>query len=42
VDAVRSLEETRSVTREQALREMTRRYATHMHTNDPVHTWPGV
>jgi hypothetical protein len=30
------------VTREQALREMTRRYATHMHTNEPVHTWPGV
>jgi gamma-glutamyl:cysteine ligase YbdK (ATP-grasp superfamily) len=42
VDTVRSLEETRSVSREQALREMTRRYATHMHTNEPVHTWPGV
>jgi len=42
VDTVRSIEETRSVSREQALREMTRRYATHMHTNEPVHSWPGV
>jgi hypothetical protein len=42
IDTVRALEETRSVSREQALREMTRRYATHMHTNEPVHTWPGV
>jgi hypothetical protein len=23
-----------------ALREMLRRYVTHMHTNEPVHTWP--
>jgi hypothetical protein len=23
-----------------ALREMVRRYVTHMHTNEPVHTWP--
>jgi gamma-glutamyl:cysteine ligase YbdK (ATP-grasp superfamily) len=42
VDTVRSLEESRGVTREQALREMTRRYASHMHTNEPAHTWPGV
>ena len=42
VDTVRSLESTRSVNREQALREMTRRYARHMHTNEPVHAWPGV
>ncbi len=42
VDTVQSLEQTTSVNREQALREMTRRYATHMHTNEPVHTWPGV
>jgi hypothetical protein len=42
VDTVRAIEETTSVSREQALREMTRRYATHMHTNEPVHTWPGV
>jgi gamma-glutamyl:cysteine ligase YbdK (ATP-grasp superfamily) len=26
--------------RHDALREMTRRYADHMHTNEPVHTWP--
>jgi hypothetical protein len=26
--------------RDDALREMVRRYATHMHTNEPVHTWP--
>jgi hypothetical protein len=42
VDTVHSLEQTTSVNREQALREMTRRYATHMHTNEPVHSWPGV
>jgi gamma-glutamyl:cysteine ligase YbdK (ATP-grasp superfamily) len=42
VDTVHALEQTTSVGREQALREMTRRYATHMHTNEPVHTWPGV
>jgi hypothetical protein len=23
-----------------ALREMTERYIDHMHTNEPVHTWP--
>ncbi len=42
VDTVRALEETTSVNREQALREMTRRYASHMHSNEPVHSWPGV
>ena len=42
VDTVRALEQTTSVGREQALREMTRRYAAHMHSNEPVHTWPGV
>jgi gamma-glutamyl:cysteine ligase YbdK (ATP-grasp superfamily) len=42
VDTVRALEETTSVNREQALREMTRRYAAHMHSNEPVHSWPGV
>jgi gamma-glutamyl:cysteine ligase YbdK (ATP-grasp superfamily) len=42
VDTVHSLEQTTSVNREQALREMTRRYAAHMHTNEPVHNWPGV
>ncbi|OLF11612.1 glutamate--cysteine ligase [Actinophytocola xinjiangensis] len=42
VDTVHALEQTTSVSRGQALREMTRRYATHMHSNEPVHTWPGV
>ncbi|WP_436494785.1 glutamate--cysteine ligase [Actinokineospora sp. HUAS TT18] len=40
VDTVNSLEQTASVNREQALREMTRRYAKFMHSNEPVHTWP--
>jgi hypothetical protein len=26
--------------RHEALRQMTQRYIEHMHTNDPVHTWP--
>ena len=26
--------------RDEALREMTDRYVEHMHTNEPVHTWP--
>jgi hypothetical protein len=26
--------------RQQALRLMTQRYIEHMHTNEPVHTWP--
>ena len=26
--------------RPEALREMTRRYVAHMHSNEPVHTWP--
>ncbi len=28
------------VSRPDALRQMTRRYIEHMHTNEPVHTWP--
>ncbi len=40
VDVVRGLEANTSVNREQALREMTRRYAKFMHSNEPVHTWP--
>jgi len=40
VDTVRGLERDRGLGRPAALREMTRRYAEHMHTNDPVHTWP--
>jgi hypothetical protein len=30
----------RGETRPQALRQMTRRYIEHMHTNEPVHAWP--
>jgi hypothetical protein len=26
--------------RPEALRQMTKRYIEHMHTNEPVHTWP--
>jgi hypothetical protein len=26
--------------RHEALRQMTQRYIEHMHTNEPVHTWP--
>jgi gamma-glutamyl:cysteine ligase YbdK (ATP-grasp superfamily) len=28
--------------RPEALRQMTQRYIEHMHTNDPVHTWPAA
>ncbi|MFL5859622.1 MAG: glutamate--cysteine ligase, partial [Solirubrobacteraceae bacterium] len=31
----------RGLHRHEALREMTQRYRTHMHSNEPVHTWPG-
>ncbi|GLZ37839.1 glutamate--cysteine ligase [Actinokineospora sp. NBRC 105648] len=40
VETVRSLEESTSVNREQALRAMVLEYTKHMHTNEPVHTWP--
>lgn len=36
---VAALEE-RGLNRAAALREMLRRYIAHMHTNEPVHTWP--
>jgi hypothetical protein len=39
VDTVHALQGARH-DRAQALREMTRRYVEHMHTNEPVHTWP--
>jgi hypothetical protein len=32
--------EGRGLDRPAALREMLRRYVEHMHTNEPVHTWP--
>jgi hypothetical protein len=34
------LYEDKAMERGDALREMTRRYREHMHTNEPVHTWP--
>ncbi len=40
VAAVHEIERTTSASREDALRTMTKRYAEHMHTNEPVHTWP--
>jgi hypothetical protein len=40
IDAVAGLGERHGVARPEALRQMTRRYIEHMHTNEPVHTWP--
>ncbi|HET8642101.1 MAG TPA: glutamate--cysteine ligase [Pseudonocardiaceae bacterium] len=40
VETVRKLETDADLDRIGALREMTLRYAEHMHTNEPVHTWP--
>jgi hypothetical protein len=37
---VRRLQEAPGVDRPEALRLMTQRYIEHMHTNEPVHTWP--
>jgi hypothetical protein len=34
------LYDDRGMDREQALRRMTRQYREHMHSNEPVHTWP--
>ncbi len=39
IGAVAALTEA-GATRDQALRRMTQRYIEHMHTNEPVHTWP--
>jgi hypothetical protein len=39
-DAFHRLHEGRRLNRAEALREMTRRYRDHMHSNAPVHTWP--
>ncbi|WP_131741499.1 glutamate--cysteine ligase [Actinomadura roseirufa] len=39
IETVRSIEESSSVTRHEALRLMTRAYADHMATGAPVHTW---
>jgi len=40
VETVRALEKERHLDRLEALREMMQRYAEHMHSNEPVHTWP--
>jgi gamma-glutamyl:cysteine ligase YbdK (ATP-grasp superfamily) len=37
---VAALSERNGTDRAEALRLMTQRYIEHMHTNDPVHTWP--
>jgi len=39
IDAVAALAR-RGASRQQALAQMTERYIDHMHTNEPVHTWP--
>ncbi len=38
--ALHALEESGSLARPEALRQMTLRYLDHMHTNVPVHAWP--
>jgi gamma-glutamyl:cysteine ligase YbdK (ATP-grasp superfamily) len=40
IAAVARLAEYGGVDRREALRQMTQRYIEHMHTNQPVHTWP--
>jgi hypothetical protein len=37
---VAAITEHSGTDRPEALRLMTQRYIDHMHTNDPVHTWP--
>ena len=39
-ETVRRIDEKQPVDRRDALREMLRRYVEHMHSNEPVHTWP--
>ena len=40
VQTVQALETRRNLSRPDALRAMALRYAEHMHSNEPVHTWP--
>ena len=40
IASVRALSQDGGVDRAEALRLMTQRYVEHMHTNEPVHTWP--
>jgi hypothetical protein len=37
---VAALTQRNGASRSEALRQMTQRYIEHMHTNQPVHTWP--
>jgi hypothetical protein len=39
-EVVHHLETDRNLDRTEALREMMRAYREHMHSNEPVHTWP--
>jgi len=40
VATVAAISERGGADRQEALRQMTQRYIEHMHTNEPVHTWP--
>jgi hypothetical protein len=40
VETLRALDESRNADRHSGLAIMTRRYIEHMHSNDPVHSWP--
>ena len=40
VETVRKLEAEQNLSRPDALRRMALSYAEHMHSNEPVHTWP--
>jgi hypothetical protein len=40
IAAVAELSRVGGLDRAEALRQMTLRYIEHMHTNEPVHTWP--
>jgi gamma-glutamyl:cysteine ligase YbdK (ATP-grasp superfamily) len=40
IATVAALTERSGADRPEALRQMTQRYIEHMHTNEPVHTWP--
>jgi gamma-glutamyl:cysteine ligase YbdK (ATP-grasp superfamily) len=40
IATVAELTRNRGLDRREALRQMTQRYIEHMHTNQPVHTWP--
>jgi hypothetical protein len=40
IATVAALSENGAAGRQEALRQMTQRYIEHMHSNEPVHTWP--